>query len=132
MAVGSADSDHHRPGFDLASLRIDEELIGSSERPAVDFRGDADRAAGASAAQWRERGSEAALVQSLARLSSENSGWITMEEGRHLFSPIDDQYAFGEADDDGRSNLARFGRQHDVRFDIMPFEGRIYFSRAAR
>jgi hypothetical protein len=76
--------------------------------------------------------SEAALSQSLARLLSTGPGWITMQEARRLFSPMDDQYAFGETDDQGRENLARFGRHHDVRFDIMPTEGRIYFSRGAR
>jgi hypothetical protein len=76
--------------------------------------------------------SEAALSQSLARLSSTGPGWITMQEARRLFSPMDDQYAFGETDDQGRDNLARFGKQHDVRFDIMPSEGRIYFSQGAR
>ena len=40
--------------------------------------------------------SEAALSQSLARLSSTGPGWITMQEARRLFSPIYDQYAFGE------------------------------------
>jgi len=76
--------------------------------------------------------SEAALSQSLARLSSDGPGWITMQEARRLFSPMDDQYAFGETDDQGRDNLARFGKQNDVRFDFMPTEGRIYFSRGAR
>jgi len=76
--------------------------------------------------------SEAALSQSLARLSSTGPGWITMQEARRLFSPMDDQYAFGETDDQGRDNLARFGKQNDVRFDFMPTEGRIYFSRGAR
>jgi hypothetical protein len=76
--------------------------------------------------------SEAALSQSLARLSSTGPGWITMQEARRLFSPMDDQYAFGETDDQGRDNLTRFGKQHDVRFDIMPSEGRIYFARGAR
>jgi hypothetical protein len=76
--------------------------------------------------------SEAALSQSLARLSSTDRGWITMQEARRLFSPMDDQYAFGETDDQGRDNLTRFGKQHDVRFDIMPTEGRVYFSQGAR
>jgi hypothetical protein len=76
--------------------------------------------------------SEAALSQSLAGLSSTGPGWITMQEARRLFSPMDDQYAFGEIDEQGRDNLARFGRQHGVRYDIMPTEGRIYFSRGAR
>jgi hypothetical protein len=47
-----------------------------------------------------------------------------MQEARRLFSPMDDQYAFGETDEQGRDNLAHFRKQHDVRFDIMPTEGR--------
>jgi hypothetical protein len=43
---------------------------------------------------------EAALAQSLGRLSLGKPGWITMQEGRRLFSPMDDLYAFGR---DGRS-----------------------------
>jgi hypothetical protein len=74
--------------------------------------------------------SEAALSQSLARLSSERPGWITMQAGRRLFSRLDDQYAFGETDDVGRANLERFARRHAVRYDFMPAEGRIYFARA--
>jgi len=76
--------------------------------------------------------SEATLSQSLGRLSLAGPGWITMQEARRLFSPMDDHYAFGETDDQGRDNLARFAKQHDVRVDIMPTEGRIYFSRGAR
>jgi hypothetical protein len=76
--------------------------------------------------------SEAALSRSLARLSLERPGWITMQDARRLFSPMDDQYAFGETDDPGRGNLERFGKQNDVRYDIMPAEGRIYFSRRAK
>src|SRR5262245_22616238 len=75
---------------------------------------------------------EAALAQSLGRLSLGKPGWITMQEGRRLFSPMDDLYAFGEMDEVGRNNLTRFGTQNDVRLDIMPAEGRIYFSRSAR
>jgi hypothetical protein len=70
--------------------------------------------------------------QSLGRLSLAGPGWITMQEARRPFSPMDDQYAFGETDEQGRDNVARFGKQHDVRFDIVPTEGRIYFSRGAR
>jgi len=75
---------------------------------------------------------EAALAQSLGRLSLGKPGWITMQEARRLFSPMDDLYAFGEMDEVGRNNLTRFGKQNDVRLDIMPAEGRIYFSRSAR
>jgi hypothetical protein len=79
-----------------------------------------------------ETTSETALAQSLRRISSDERGWITMQEARQLFSPMDNQYAFGETDDEGRANLTRFEREHDVRADIMPVEGRIYFSRGAR
>ena len=75
---------------------------------------------------------EAALAQSVGRLSLGEPGWITMQEGRRLFSPMDDLYAFGEMDEVGRNNLTRFGTQNDVRLDIMPAEGRIYFSRSAK
>jgi hypothetical protein len=33
---------------------------------------------------------EAALAQSVGRLSLGEPGWITMQEGRRLFSPMDD------------------------------------------
>jgi hypothetical protein len=75
--------------------------------------------------------SEAALSQSIGRLSSPQ-GWITLEEGRRLFSPMDDQYAFGEMDDHGNSNLARLEKQYGLRVDIMPTEGRIYLSRSTK
>jgi hypothetical protein len=42
--------------------------------------------------------SEATLSQSLGRLSLAGPGWITMQEARRPFSPMDDQYAFGEPD----------------------------------
>ena len=45
-----------------------------------------------------------------------------MQDGRRLFSPMDDLYAFGEMDEVGRNNLTRFGTQNDVRLDIMPAE----------
>jgi hypothetical protein len=79
-----------------------------------------------------ESASEAALAQSLRSISSEERGWITMQEARRMFSPMDEQYAFGETDDEGRANLARFEQAHGVRADIMPVEGRIYFTPGAR
>jgi len=79
-----------------------------------------------------EGASEAALGQSLRRISSEEQGWITMQEARRMFSPMDEQYAFGETDDEGRANLARFEQAHGVHADIMPVEGRIYFTRGVR
>jgi hypothetical protein len=79
-----------------------------------------------------ESTNEAALAQSLRSKSSGERGWVTMQEARRLFSPMDEQYTFGETDDEGRANLARFEQAHDVRADIMPLEGRIYFTRGAR
>ena len=46
---------------------------------------------------------------------------------------MDDQYAFGELDDDGKLAIASFSEMSDRRSDVqfMPVEGRIYFSRRA-
>jgi hypothetical protein len=50
-----------------------------------------------------------------------------------LFSSMDDQYAFGEMDNAGKTNLAEFAAESEHRssFDIMPAEGRVYFTRKA-
>jgi hypothetical protein len=44
---------------------------------------------------------------------------------------MDDQYAFGELDDQGKANLTAFAArsEHRASFDFMPVEGRIYFTR---
>jgi hypothetical protein len=75
--------------------------------------------------------SEMALSASLRGLLDGERGCITFSEARHLFSPMDDQYAFGEMDETGRFNLAEFAAQaeHRATFQIMPVEGRIYFTR---
>jgi hypothetical protein len=74
-------------------------------------------------------GTEAALSSSLRGLVAGAKGWITLEEGRCLFSPMDEvQYAFGEMDNEGKSNLGSFARQNHCKVDQMP-EGRIYFTR---
>jgi hypothetical protein len=74
-----------------------------------------------------------ALSASLDALLVEERGWITLSEARALFSPMDDQYAFGEMDKIGRANLAAFAaqREHPSDFDLMPVEGRVYFTRKA-
>jgi hypothetical protein len=43
-------------------------------------------------------------------------------------------YAFGEMDDAGKSNLGAFAAQSEHRssVDIMPVEGRVYFTRKIR
>jgi len=84
---------------------------------------------------------ELALSASLRALPVGERGWITLSEARALtlsearalFSPMDDQYAFGEMDEIGRANLAAFAAQseHLCDFDLMPVEGRVYFTRKA-
>jgi hypothetical protein len=72
---------------------------------------------------------EAGLSSSLRALVIGAKGWIALEEARRLFSPMDEaQYAFGEMDDEGRSNLGSFAAQHHCKIDLMP-DGRIYFTR---
>ena len=53
-------------------------------------------------------GSEAALATSINGLRPGERSWITFEEGRALFSAMDDQYAFGELDEPGKLNLGAF------------------------
>jgi hypothetical protein len=50
-----------------------------------------------------------------------------------LFSTMDDQYAFGEMDEQGKASLAAFAAQSEHRstVDFMPTEGRVYFTRKA-
>ena len=71
------------------------------------------------------------LTSSLEALPEGEQGWISFAEARSLFSSMDDQYAFGEMDEQGRANLASFSaeREHRCTFDFMPTEGRIYFTR---
>jgi hypothetical protein len=72
---------------------------------------------------------EAGLSSSLRALVTGAKGWITLEEARRLFSPMDEaQYAFGEMDDVGRSKLGSFAARNHCKIDLMP-EGRIYFTR---
>jgi hypothetical protein len=72
---------------------------------------------------------EAALSASLRTLVLGARGWITFEEAQRLFSPVDQpQYAFGEMDDSGKSNLESFAARNSCKIDLMP-EGRVYFRR---
>jgi hypothetical protein len=75
--------------------------------------------------------SQSALSSSLKTLPAGGRGWISFAEARSLFSTMDDQYAFGEMDEQGRANLASFAaeREHESTFDFMPTEGRLYFTR---
>ena len=74
---------------------------------------------------------ETELSKSLMRLNSGESGWITFQEARLLFSPMDQNYAFGEMDEAGKFNLATFAgrREHHSSYSFMPMEGRVYFTR---
>jgi hypothetical protein len=78
-------------------------------------------------------GNESELSVSLRALPDGERGWITLSEARHLFSHMGDQYAFGEMDDVGKSKLGAFAAQSEHRssVDIMPVEGRVYFTRNA-
>jgi len=75
--------------------------------------------------------SEEALARSLQQLLAGERGWITFAEARRLFSTMDDDYAFGEMDDEGKRNLASFTGDpaHRCDVDLMPTEGRVYFVR---
>ena|SRR5437868_4459016 len=68
---------------------------------------------------------ELALSASIKALPIGERGWITLSEARALFSPMDDQYAFGEMDEVGKMSLAAFAAESDHRsdFDLMPVEG---------
>jgi hypothetical protein len=71
------------------------------------------------------------LSTSLRLLPPGQSGWITFQEARALFSHMDQDYAFGELDEPGKANLASFAarQEHPSSYDLMPLEGRVYFTR---
>jgi hypothetical protein len=71
------------------------------------------------------------LGASIKMLPCDEPGWITSKEAKSLFSPMGDQYAFGEMDEVGKQNLASFasGIGDGCLFEIMPVEERVYFVR---
>ena len=73
--------------------------------------------------------SKALLMASIKVLPYDESGWITMKEAKALFSPKDDECAFGEMDEVGKGNLAAFaaGATPPCLFEFMPVENRVYF-----
>jgi hypothetical protein len=71
----------------------------------------------------------ATLAHSLSALPADEQGWITFAEASTLFSTKDDQYAFGETDDDGKRNIETFAAEHLAVINFMPVEGRVYFVR---
>jgi hypothetical protein len=74
---------------------------------------------------------EGVLSASIKLLLLGERGWITLREAAALFSRMDDQYAFGEMDEQGKANLGAFAAQREHRCDIQfaPVEGRVYFIR---
>ena len=75
-------------------------------------------------------GTEDALGSSLQKLPSGERGWITMTQAAALFSHEEEQYAFGELDEDGKTRLAQFSAQYRSMPDFRPTEGRMYFKKS--
>jgi hypothetical protein len=75
--------------------------------------------------------SEDALARSIKELFPDERGWILFAEARSLFSIMDDQYAFGEMDEDGKRKIESFAVSHSSSVEFMPTEQRIYFVRQA-
>jgi hypothetical protein len=73
--------------------------------------------------------SETALAASIHNLRLEESGWITLKEAKDLFSEMDDQYAFGEMDDQGKRKIESFAAHQKSDVEFMPTEDRVYFTR---
>jgi hypothetical protein len=71
------------------------------------------------------------LGASIKMLPYDEPGWITSKEAKSLFSPMGDQYAFGEMDEVGKQNLSSFasGMGDGCLFEFMPVEDRVYFIR---
>ena len=86
-------------------------------------------AAAPSDAMKLDGATEAALARALSALPLDERGWITFVEARSLFSTRGAQYAFGEVDDDGKTNIETFAAQHQSVINFMPAEGRVYFVR---
>jgi hypothetical protein len=86
---------------------------------------------GGPSAQRLDGRSKTLLAASIEELPYETPGWIPGKEAEQLFSPMDDEYAFGEKDEVGKSNIAKFGARVTPRcsFEFMPVEGRVYFIR---
>jgi hypothetical protein len=67
-------------------------------------------------------GTEDTLATSIDGLLPGEPGWITFEEGRALFSPRDDQYAFGKLDLPGQLKLGAFAVDHLAELDLSDLE----------
>jgi hypothetical protein len=77
--------------------------------------------------------SKTLLAASIKMLPYDEPAWITSKEAKFLFSPMGEQYAFGEIDEVGKQNLASFasGMGDGCLFEFMPVEDRVYFIRKA-
>jgi hypothetical protein len=76
--------------------------------------------------------SRALLAASFRPLRDGEPGWITMQEARKLFSPVEDRDAFTETDKLGNTNLAAFASAlGEVQFKFAPTAGRLYLVRNA-
>jgi hypothetical protein len=106
------------------TIEADHGHLGAAK---VSFRQQPRRATFPATAQRRQR----ARARSNEWLRPGERVWITFEEGRALFSAMDDQYAFGELDEPGKLNLGTFAANHRADPDFGPIEGRIYFTRRA-
>jgi hypothetical protein len=86
---------------------------------------------GGPSAQRLDGRSKTLLAASIEKLPYETPGWITGKEAKQLFSRMGDEYAFGEMDEGGKSNIAEFAARVTPRcsFEFMPVEGRVYFIR---
>jgi hypothetical protein len=75
--------------------------------------------------------SEYELATSVQALAVGEKGWISLRDAWHLFSRVKEEYAFGETDEDGRRRLEEFAANpmHHSSIDLMPVEGRVYFTR---
>jgi hypothetical protein len=84
-------------------------------------------------AQRLDGRSKTLLAASIKALPYETPGWITNKEAKELFSPMADDYAFGEMDEAGKTNIADFAAHvtPGCSFEFMPVEGRVYFIRNA-
>jgi hypothetical protein len=74
--------------------------------------------------------SEEALSISLRRLSPGQTGWITIDEARRLFSPdSDNATALGMFDPNGTLALANFAAAAQHRSRAHRIDGRVHFRR---
>jgi hypothetical protein len=80
-------------------------------------------------AQRLDGRSKALLAASIKTLPYDTPGWITDKQAKQLFSQMADDYAFGEMDEVGKSNIADFAAHvtPGCSFEFMPVEGRVYF-----